>query len=249
MGHHIVRSFEVLFIEKDLAKVQYIANTLQAGANGNGGITLTHCWSTKDALQRASLKEPDVLLVEVNVDVPEQLQYITNLSKRLPDTPLVVIVVDEQFGACVIEAGAHDCIGGASITSKRLVQVLRHAILRFEKGKNQNQSELVHATELITELSRLIHDTVQEFEVPVNLLQRNVDRLVIHPTPEEEQRLELVRQQIENLDVLMKYLLVMANIENSTDLRYARRNSHKIMDEIRRTVQGPLLQSNRQSQK
>ena len=145
----------------------------------------------EEAIELALHTKPDVVVLDIKLPGISGLEVARRLTRRLPDTKIVVLTALDSYGfaARAMAAGAH-----AFLTKQAVVRELVNAIRKVYAGGNYLDSEMAQ---------RMALAHIRDEGSPVDKLSdREIDVLLLmlrgHTTAEISEKLALATKTVEH---------------------------------------------------
>lgn len=125
-----VQRTSLLLVEGDDSGAERIDVILQAVAAG--AFELERVRTVAEATSYLDKRDPDCVLIDLDLPGSEGLGVVEKLAAQAPGTPLVVLTdrPDDEFGVAIIKIGASDQLSKSELEGELLVRSIRFAILR-----------------------------------------------------------------------------------------------------------------------
>lgn len=117
-------SFMFLACLRELLDAQALVDVLGTAANGN------------EALQKADEMTPDLVLMDLNMPYMDGLEATVELRRRLPDTRVIIMTLDEtpEARAAARAHGAHGFVAKSRIIADLTTEI--HRVCRLKRNAN-----------------------------------------------------------------------------------------------------------------
>lgn len=186
-----------------------------SGSGGGDSLTLIHETRLSAGLDR--LREDDVAVVLLDLNLPdsENLETLTALRRVTEAVPIIVLtgVRDREMGIEAFHEGADEYLVKAQINSDLLVRSIYHAIVhkRDERELKRQRDRLRAKSERLDEFAGVVaHDLRNPLSVAAGALE-------LARQTGDEAHLERVEDALDRMDALIDDLLILARQGNHVD--------------------------------
>ena len=178
-----------ILLADDLGMMLHLLRGL---CESDGGFEVVGAVETgEEAIELALRIKPDVMVLDIKLPGISGLEVARRLTRRLPDTKIVVLTALDSYGfaARAMAAGAH-----AFLTKQAVVRELVNAIRKVYAGGNYLDSEMAQ---------RMALAHIRDEGSPVDKLSdREIDVLLLmlrgHTTAEISEKLALAAKTVEH---------------------------------------------------
>ena len=178
-----------ILLADDLGMMLHLLRGL---CESDGGFEVVGAVETgEEAIELALRTKPDVVVLDIKLPGISGLEVARRLTRRLPDTKIVVLTALDSYGfaARAMAAGAH-----AFLTKQAVVRELVNAIRKVYAGGNYLDSEMAQ---------RMALAHIRDEGSPVDKLSdREIDVLLLmlrgHTTAEVSEKLALAAKTVEH---------------------------------------------------
>lgn len=137
-----VRSPRLLLVEDNPGDVRLIREML-AESGAHCAVTVASSLAETSLILQTSAKEIDVVLLDLNLPDSMGIETMLRLNEMRPGLPVIVLtgILDEQFGARAVSAGAQDFLAKGQIDPLLLMRSIRYSIERWKNDDALRKSE------------------------------------------------------------------------------------------------------------
>jgi diguanylate cyclase (GGDEF)-like protein/PAS domain S-box-containing protein len=160
------KRMNLLLIEDNPVTVQVIRDMLSA-VNPDGFV-LECCPRLDTGIQMLSEKEPDVVILDLNLPDSMGLETVLALIEEAPHVPIVVLTAidDEKIGLESVKQGAQDYLVKGEVTKELLARSLTYA---YERKRMEEEIKRAHG-----EFQMLLEDRTAELSHANRELQEEI---------------------------------------------------------------------------
>ncbi|MBU1670699.1 MAG: response regulator [Actinobacteria bacterium] len=197
------KEIKILLIEDNPADADLLQEYL--GEVEETAFSITHVETLAEGLEHLSLREADVVLLDLSLPDSRGFETFTTAHARAPRTPIIVLsgLSDEQLAVRAVQEGAQDYLVKGRVDSDLLVRAIHYGIERQR---------------MLVELDGFAHTVSHDLKGPLTAIKVASDtllRLTSRPTTETtcmdiDEIAVLISRNVDKASALIKDILSLA---------------------------------------